>query len=132
MKNFGLSANERIKKAKDFRKIYLDGKIVYSEDRKLKVTFLIESNQEEPIVKIVAAVSKKAGKAVWRNRIRRLIKESYRLNKHEFLEACKEKKSSLFLVFTPLGYSRLVNKKIKLSEIMPGVIDILIKLKSGL
>ena len=64
MKNFGLSKNERIKKAKDFKKIYLEGKVVFSDDGYLKATFLIKTCRDNPVVKVSAAVSRKTGKAV--------------------------------------------------------------------
>jgi len=132
LKNFGLSKNERIKKAKDFKKIYLEGKVVFSDDGYLKATFLIKTCRDNPVVKVSAAVSRKTGKAVWRNRLKRLIKESYRLNKHKLIEACTEKKVSLELIFTPIGFSRTEDKKIKLAEFMPAMLDLLSKVKGSL
>jgi ribonuclease P protein component len=132
LKNFGLSKNERIKKAKDFKKIYLEGKVVFSDDGRLKATFLINACRDNPVVKVSAVVSKKTGKAVWRNRLKRLIKESYRLNKLELLEACAVKKVSLDLIFTPIGFSLLEDKRIKLAEFMPAMLDLLNKVKERL
>jgi ribonuclease P protein component len=132
LKNFGLSKTERIKKAKDFKKIYLEGKVVFSDDGRLKATFLINACQDNPVVKVSAAVSKKTGKAVWRNRLKRLIKESYRLNKLELLEACSIKKVSLDIIFTPINFSRLEDKRIKLVEFMPAMLDLLNKVKERL
>jgi ribonuclease P protein component len=132
LKNFGLSKSERIKKARDFKKIYLEGKVIFSGDGKLKVTFLIGAYKDNSIVKVSAAVSKKTGKAVWRNRLKRLIKESYRLNKHELIEACSGKNVSLDLIFTPIGFSRSEDKKVKLAEFLPAMLDILNKVKSCL
>jgi ribonuclease P protein component len=132
LKNFGLSKTERIKKAKDFKKIYLEGKVVFSDDGRLKATFLINACRDNPVVKVSAAVSKKTGKAVWRNRLKRLIKESYRLNKLELLEACSIKKVSLDIIFTPINFSRLEDKRIKLVEFMPAMLDLLNKVKERL
>ena len=80
MKNFSLTRNERVKKKRDFEKIYNAANVLFSSDRLIKVHFIYSENNVAEI-KIAAAVSKKAGKAVWRNRVKRLIKESYRLNK---------------------------------------------------
>jgi ribonuclease P protein component len=132
LKNFGLSSSERIKKAKDFNKIYLDGKVLFSDDKRLKVTYFTITDQENPVVKITAAVSKKSGKAVWRNRIKRLIKESYRLNKYEINEACSKRKISLCLIFTPIGFSGRTNKKIRLAEVLIEVKDLLAKVKASI
>jgi ribonuclease P protein component len=132
LKNFGLSKTERIKKAKDFKKIYLEGKVVFSDDGRLKATFLINACRDNPVVKVSAAVSKKTGKAVWRNRLKRLIKESYRLIKLELLEACSIKKVSLDIIFTPINFSRLEDKRIKLVEFMPAMLDLLNKVKERL
>lgn len=130
MKNFGLSKIERIKKAKDFKKIYLDGKVIISENGKVRATYLIHSGQYNPVVKIATAVSKKAGKAVWRNRVKRLIRESYRLHKTDLVGLCKEKNITLNIVFSPIGFSRINNKKINLSEIVNDVLNLLAKVKA--
>ena len=81
-KQQGLSPAERIKSKKDFDELYSSGKILISSNKKIKAIFLIKDNPDEG-VKIAAVVSKKLGNAVWRNRIKRLIKETYRLNKQE-------------------------------------------------
>lgn len=80
-------------------------------------------------VKIAAAVSKKAGSAVWRNRVKRLIKESYRLNKKSLVDKVLEKKIQLLLVFAPYKLSEKSNKKIYLKDISPGVVELMNKIK---
>ena len=85
MKNFSLTRNERVKKKRDFEKVYNAANVLFSSDRLIKVHFICSENNVA-VIKIAAAVSKKAGKAVWRNRVKRLIKESYRLNKKSLLE----------------------------------------------
>jgi len=66
---------EMIKKDKQFRYIYSRGK---SFANKKLVVYYIKSNDEK--LKIGISISKKVGKAVVRNRLRRLIKENIRLN----------------------------------------------------
>ena len=128
MKNFSLTRNERVKKKRDFEKIYSFAKVLFSSDRLIKVHLLsIDSNVSG--VKIAAAVSKKAGSAVWRNRVKRLIKESYRLNKKSLVEKALEKKIQLLLVFAPYKLSEKSNKKIYLKDISPGVVELMNKIK---
>lgn len=140
MKRFGLSKDERIKSEKDFKLIYSVGKTVYSENQKLKSIYIVEKSavlQSDDLkksggVKIAAAVSKKIGNAVWRNRFKRLLRESYRLNKEFIVRSCEERNIVLKIVFSPNNLSQKKNKKIKLIDIMPGLIDILKKIGSGL
>ncbi len=131
MKLQGLSSKERIKSKKDFEELYSGGKIIISGDQKIKTIFLTNDNPEYG-VKIAAVVSKKSGKAVWRNRVKRLIKESYRLNKQELITACSEKKKSVKLILSAFSVNENKNKKIGLSEIMPGVFELMRKIKIDL
>ena len=64
-----------IKKDSDFRKIYQKGKSL--ADRNL-VIYTMKNRSDN--TRIGISISKKVGKAHERNRIRRCIKEAYRLN----------------------------------------------------
>ena len=130
MKEFGLSANERIKSRKDFEKIFSEGKIITSFDRKIKEIYLVERNSNTPGIKIAVAVSKKLGKAFWRNRVKRLLKETYRLNKNILFPICLQKKHLVKIVFFPYGLSQKKNKKVALKDINSEAIDILIKIRN--
>jgi len=129
LKRFGLSSEERIKSRKDFQKIYSSGKIFFSNQKIIKALFIIEENSKLPGVKIAAAVFKKAGSAVWRNRLKRLIRESYRLNKEILLGSAQEKKLLLKIVFSPNLLYQKKDKNLKLKTIMPEVVDIMLKIK---
>ena len=61
----------RLKKQKDFDLVFKKGKRLYSES--LTLIYLPAKNQ-----KVGFAVSKKHGKSVRRNRIKRLLREAYR------------------------------------------------------
>ena len=74
MKNFSLGRNERVKKKNDFEKVYSAGKVFYSSELLIKSIYTIDPDANFFGVKTAVAVSKKAGNAVWRNRIKRLIK----------------------------------------------------------
>ncbi len=128
MKKYSLSKEERIVGKKLFDTIYKNGLIFFSDDKKIKTIFLLEKNSEKPFIKITVAVSKKAGSAVWRNRIKRLLRESYRLNKNIILDFIKSEKLNLYIVFSINYLNQSNNKKIKLEEIMPGVLNVLDKI----
>lgn len=132
MKRQGLTKAERIKSKKDFEKIFSSGNRVFSENKKIKALYLIENESEQKGVKIAVAVSSKAGIAVWRNRIKRLIREAYRLNKNILLDVCLEKKILLKIAFSPNSLNEKNNKKIKLQDILPETVEILNKIKRNL
>ncbi len=113
MKNFSLSRNERVRRKKDFEKIYSSGKVLFSSDQLIKCLYLFEQNSKDIGVKIAAAVSSKAGKAVWRNRVKRLIKESYRLNKKLILPKAIEKNIEAKIIFSPNKLNEEKYSKVK-------------------
>jgi ribonuclease P protein component len=127
LKSFSLTRNERVKKKRDFEKIYSSAKVLFSSDRLIKVHLLSLDNNVSGI-KIAVAVSKRAGKAVWRNRVKRLIKETYRLNKKPLLEKALNKNLQIFLVFSPNRLSGTSNKKVYLSDVSPGVVELMNKI----
>lgn len=128
MKNFSLSRDERVKKKNDFEKVYSSAKVIFSSDLLVKSLYTFNPEDNSFGVKIAAAVSKKAGKAVWRNRIKRLIKESYRLNKQGLQKKVLEKKISLLIIFSPNKLSE-TRKKAYLKDILPGVVELINKIE---
>jgi len=128
LKKYSLSKKERIVGKKLFDTIYKNGLIFFSDDKKIKTIFLFEKNSEKPFVKISVAISKKAGSAVWRNRIKRLLRESYRLNKSVLVEFVKSEKLNLNIVFSANDLNQKNNRKINLDEIMPDVVNVLDKI----
>lgn len=132
MKKYGLPARNIIKKKKDFELFFSSGKFVPSANKKIKAIFLVEVNDETPGIKIAAAVSKKQGNAVWRNKFKRLVKESYRLNKEILTGTCLEKKLLLNIIFSPFSLNQKNNKKIYLDDVRSDMVEILTKIKSRL
>ena len=129
MKYFSLNRNERVKKKNDFKKAYSSTKILFSSDLLIKSIYTIDPENQFLGVKIAVAVTKRAGKAVWRNRIKRLIKESYRLNKHTLLKKVIEKKRCLLIVFSPNKLSESKNNKIYYKDIYSSVIELINKIE---
>jgi ribonuclease P protein component len=127
-KKFGLSRNERIKSKKDFEKIFSAGETLFSSDKKIRVLYIIDRFPESAGIKIAAVVNKRNGSAVWRNRIKRLLKESYRLNKQILSKICIEKNIAINIVFAFTLTSREM-KIARLNDVMPGVVEVMQKLQ---
>ena len=94
-----LSKSERLYKNKQIEQLFSSGeafiayplRIVYSKR---------ERNEEQPDIAIMVSVSKKKFKrAVKRNRIKRLVKEAYRLNKSPFYDISKKYDIGLDIAF---------------------------------
>lgn len=67
---------EKIRKNNEFRTVYRRGK---SFSNQLLVLYIYKNKKE--LNRVGISVSKKVGKSVIRSRVKRLISESYRLNK---------------------------------------------------
>lgn len=128
MKSQGLSKKEKIKSKKDFQVIYSEGITLFSPRNSIKAIYLIVDDKNNPGIKVAFAVHKKAGKAVWRNRVKRLLREAYRLNKILLFPKVLEKGKRILLVFSLNSLNEKDNRKIHLNEVMPEVVNILNKL----
>lgn len=69
----------RLSKRKDFYRVYNEGKIFQNEH--FKIFFL---KKDLPPPRLGLSLSKRVGKAVVRNRIKRALRESFRMNKELF------------------------------------------------
>ena len=132
MKPYGLPAGERIKSKKDFENIFKSGNIVYSSDNKIKAVYIYNKNSKKCGVKIATAVFKKSGNAVWRNRIKRLIRVSYRLNKKNLAKTCSDKKILLKIVFSLNKINQNNTQNVKLNDLQSAIDDIISKMNSTL
>ena len=113
-----MNKNQTIKKNSQFRFIYSRGKS-YSNDKLVLYMFRNKKN----VNRIGLSVSKKIGNSVVRNRIKRLIRESYRLNK----DTCKKGFDIIFI-------ARIGSKNAKYKDIEKSVINLIKKgglLKEG-
>lgn len=75
--NFRFTKAERLTKNKEFEKVFNEGEVF----KGTKIVFYVIANEYQ-YSRLGLVVSKKVGNAVQRNRIKRLLRESYRLNKH--------------------------------------------------
>ncbi|HVO74693.1 MAG TPA: ribonuclease P protein component [Ignavibacteriaceae bacterium] len=130
-KRFGLSRYERIKSKKDFEKIFSEGEILFSSDKKIRALYIIEQKPPAAGIKIGTAVKKQYGNAVWRNRIKRLLKESFRLNKDGLVSSCTEKNILIKIIFAFIQSSSDL-KTPRLMDIMPGVLEVMYILRKRL
>ncbi len=71
----GLNDDFSLKKSNEFNSVYKQGKSYVT-----KHIVMYWKKNEEPYNRIGCTVSKKVGNAVTRNRVKRLMKETYRLN----------------------------------------------------
>ena len=98
---YTLSKEERLYAEKRIEALFAGGSsfIAYP----LRVVYIVrekETEDESPAVTILIIVSKKRFKrAVKRNRVKRLVREAYRLNKKEFLEFSIQSKKSYDIAF---------------------------------
>ncbi|MCX8106631.1 MAG: ribonuclease P protein component [Ignavibacterium album] len=127
MKLFSLSKDERIKEKKNIQLLIQEGSSVFSSRNSLKAIYLIQDS-DKPGVKIAVGISKKAGKAVWRNKLKRLIRNAYRLNKIPLIKSAQQKNKSVLILFTSLSYNEQNNKNLFYDEIVKEVKSLLEKI----
>lgn len=115
--NFTYPKNERLKSKTTIVLLFSEGKSVSKYPLRL-VYRIGEANQEEKI-KIGVSVSKKYfKKAVDRNYFKRVLRETYRLNKHLLWDNLEEPYSFMFFYQTKdkLSYEEINTKTIQLFE----------------
>lgn len=122
--HFTYNKTEKLKSRKAIENVFANGKsfLVFP----LKVFYFFEPLQAEDNIHCGVGVSKKYfAKAVDRNRIKRLLREAYRLNKTSLHITVAERKINFFVLFIdknlPSDYKSIEPK-------MKQVIDKLIKL----
>ncbi len=107
-REFTFSRSEKLRRTADFDRAYSEGKRIVSSSL---VLFFFHSPSEK--TRLGVSVSKKIGKAVVRNRVKRLLRETFRLNKHEL------RKGYDILLVARRGVERL-----KFREVEAAVVDL--------
>ncbi len=90
----------RLKNENDIEIVYKKGKVIISDDRKIKACYLSIVNATSR-AKITTAVSSKTGNSVWRNRLKRIIRESLTQEKLFLKEIVFNNKLELSIIFSP-------------------------------
>ena len=120
MKKHSLPRDERITGKKSFSFVFDNGIPVSLPNGFLKLLFIFRgANDSLSPVRVGIAVSKRAGNAVWRNRVRRVVRESYRTNKPELLDHCNSKCVGINVVFIPYGFQKKFHPDVCLKDIEP-------------
>lgn len=132
MKKQGLSKSERVKKKNDFEKVYKFGTTIFSSDKKFKATYFFDRTTERGLVKAAFAVHRRAGKAVWRNRIKRLFRESFRFNKTLLYDSLDLSGGTLYIIFSLNFFNEKKFRKVNLTEVIDPVIELMRKIIDNL
>jgi ribonuclease P protein component len=80
-----------------------------------------------PVMVMFSVPKRKFKRAVKRNRLKRLMREAYRLNKHIIVEKCLEKNIQIQIAFNYVAADEL-----EFSDIEPKIIQALIKIAEKL
>ena len=93
---------ERISFQREIDRLFKQGEAFISYP--LRIVYLEQKPFSGATVSVLISVPKKKIKhAVKRNRIKRLIREAYRLNKSSLIRHCLEKESGLLIAFLFIG-----------------------------
>ena len=99
MKPFGFPKSERLSSKKSIETIFLSGKSVFSFP--IKAIFITDDmvGDEAPTQALFVVPKKRFKRAVDRNKIRRKIRENYRLKKHLLNSWCLENNKQIKIAF---------------------------------
>ncbi len=131
--NNGLTKTERLTSQLVIDKLFAGGnasmaafplRIVYMQMEKQEGSQQLDGVQQPPVAILVSVPKKRFRHAVDRNRMKRLVREAYRLNKHILWNALQEKNFRLAIAFVcitdTLPTFRSVNKSMRKALIRIG------------
>lgn len=116
---------ETIKKENDFKTVFRYGKTIKSKNGFVKATYLFVDHGENKIVKSAISISSSFGNSVWRNRFKRLVRESIRLEGNVLDEIITRNNSCLLIVYSPNRISQKNKRNLFFKEIHQDVHNIL-------
>ena len=113
-KPFSFNKTERLKSRKVLEQLFSKGNTFLVHP--FKVMYMINSANEAAIHCGVGVSKKNFSKAVQRNRVKRLMREVYRLNKQPIYDVVKQHQVNLFILYIdknmPIDFNYL-NSKMK-------------------
>ena len=121
---------DRLKRANDIEAVYKNGNVIISTDRKLKASHLSSESITNQI-RIAVTVSSKAGSSVWRNRLKRIIREIIREEKEFLKEPINNNNQGLSIIFSPYRINQASDHQLLLKDLRPAIKDILNKIKKN-
>ncbi|MDZ7625746.1 MAG: ribonuclease P protein component [Ignavibacteriaceae bacterium] len=122
---------ERLKGKSDIGDVYKKGRTIISTDKKLKAILLSSAGRINKI-RVAITVSSKAGNSVWRNRLKRIIRESIRQEKEFLKDQININKQELSIIFSPYRLNQGNFDQVFLKDIKPAVTDILNKITKSI
>lgn len=133
MRRFSLSRRERLRGKNDFACIFSRGIGIQSDDEKMRGLYYISEAPSpadimQPGIRFAPIISKKSGNAVWRNRMRRIIKTVYRTEKNGLIEACKSSNKCVLFVIIPLRFSQRSTPRVSLHDLQPSALNLINKI----
>jgi len=120
---------ETLKKENELSLVFKNGRTIKSTGY-VKATYLFVDSGESKTVKSAIATPSRSGNSVWRNRFKRLIRESIKLESNIINEIIDSKNSGMLIVYSPHMISQKRRKKLFLNEIHHDVINILKNISS--
>ena len=125
-KQFTLGKKERLKSRKLISQLFSEGENFPFSPFRVYYLFCPLSNSDSPLQFAISVPTKNFKRAVDRNRIKRLTREAYRLQKISLQEKLEEKKIQLniFFVYTAKDFTEFNTVKEKLKLILNRMINI--------
>ena len=123
---------KRIKAGKEFESVYKEGKTVLSEDGKIKAKYIIASARGNFEIRYGITVSSLRGNAVWRNKFKRLIRESMKDAVKIYDNTNMWKGKRLLIILSPKELSEKNYKKLFLNDVKPSVMNLFSELRKKL